>query len=273
MQMYKCFKQLITGDKTDDLFPFVADAVAVPDQLLRFVPIDAGVSTGPPHWIVDEDISTQCIEVRRQKFFPMQSICLGVVLFVIGVSVFVYLNVLLIGKNAPLISLIVLNFGAVVIPLAMSVGAVGMYAWACYANSRYWKGSLYFRYKLVSHEFFFPRENHVYRQNDCKRIMLGFIIGYDTRLMWKQFGIPVAGGGGGGKSGQMSHNARSQCFVLIQTNADEWKRYEIGYDLTRAKKQFNKLVSILQPLTNCEVFYRKYSLLESFDEQHGKIGT
>jgi hypothetical protein len=81
--------------------------------------------------------------------------------------------------------------------------------------------------------------------------------------MWKTFGIPMAGG----KQSQMTLNARCQSVVLIQTNTNEWFRYEIGYDLSRSKRQFDKLVSLLQPLTNCEVFRRKYSLFDCYDEQ------
>jgi hypothetical protein len=261
--MYEFCKRLIFGKQTDDSSPFAADVTSIPEQFLRFIPHDSGFSTGPPHWIVAKDDSAQCVDVKRQKLVPAQNILLGAVLFAIGVAVFAYLNVLMIGNNAPLIKLVVLNFAAVVITLCMSLGGVGVYAWMCYSNSLYWKGSLYFRYKLDSQELFFPRENRVYSQKECKRIILGYIVGYDTRRMWKTFGFPSAGG----QQNQMSHNTRCQSVVLLQTSTDEWYRYEIGYDLSRAKRQFDKLVSILQPLTNCEVLQRKYSLFECFDEQ------
>jgi len=244
---------------------FAADTTAIPDKFMRFVPIDAGVSTGEPHWIVAEDNIEQCVDVKRRNLFTTQVICLGIFLFIVGVSFLAYFNVRAVADNASLIALIVLNVVGTVITLLMSVGVVAAHALMCYSNSRYWKGPLHFRYRLDLQELFFPRENHVYRQSECKRIILGYIIGYDTRHMWKRFGVPMTGGRGGGMGG----NPLCQCFVLVQTSTDEWKRHEIGYDLTRSRKQFNKLVSILQPLTNCEVLYRKYSLNECFDEQPG----
>ena len=268
-QIYKRCNSLIGSlffdfGESDD-FSSSANFTSIPGQYLHFIPISVGLSTGPPHWITTKDDSAQYVDVKRQKLFPIQSICMGLFLFAFAMTFLVYFNARAIDNNAPPVLLIVLNLIGVAIAFLMSAGVVGGYAWMCYSNSQYWKGTLYFRYKLDSQELFFSRENHVYRQNDCKRIILGCIIAYDTRRMTKVFGIPVQGG-----NTRTFCGSKCQCFVLILTDTDEWKRYEIGYDLTRSKKQFNKLVSILQPLTNCEVFYRKYSLLESFDEQHGK---
>ena len=243
-------KFIFLEEKNDKWHQFAADVSSIPDQLLHFIPLPVTLMTGLPSWIVAKNNSTQCLEVKSQKLFPIQNVCVGIVLFACAWAFFAYLNIQAINENASLNSLVWLNLIGLGFSLFMGLGAPLGWAWTNYDNSRYWKGPLNFRYRADTQELFFPREDHVYRQSECKRIILGCIISYNTLEMPKIFGIPMSGG----RHRQLVGNRRYQCIILVLTNTDEWMRYEIGYGLSNTKREFDRLVTLLQPLTNCEVF-------------------
>jgi hypothetical protein len=240
----------------------------IPENLLNFVPMDSGFASGPPHWIASKDIVEHCIDVKRQQLVPMSSVWLSIVLFVILATLLVYLNVVFHVRNVDFLRLVVLNLSGGVIAIFTPLVVLCIYAWATYDNSSYWKGALHFRYRLNTQELFFPRENQIYLQKECERIIMVHIIGYDLRGQVKRFGLYGAPG-----NHQFSANTRHQTCILVLLNTGRWERHEIGYDLYRAKRQFDKLVEMLQPLTNCEVIVKKYTRDECYDQQHAKIQT
>jgi hypothetical protein len=93
--------------------------------------------------------------------------------------------------------------------------------------------------------------------------------------MHKHFGVIMSGG----KSG-IGQSAVAQVFVLVRTNGGQWTRHEIANDNVKnnlfwnrsryGSLPFDKLVDVLQPLTNCEVFFRKYSVEYCFDQQRAE---
>ena len=237
------------------------DTALIPKQFLMFIPRDSAFCTGLPHWVVKQCDLLQSVSVERQKLFPMQSVLIGIFLFVISMAILISVNIYNIHNHNK--SLLVLNLMGTAVSFVMLLGVPGGYAVATHANSRYWKGSLYFKYKPDTQELFFPRENQLYRQSKCKCIILGCVSGYDTRRMTKVAGISMSGG----RSRQFTHNTILQCFVLVLLDTDKWVRHEIGYDLPRSKIQFDNLVKILQPLVYCNVFFKHYSFQECYSDQ------
>ena len=240
--------------------------VDIPPEHLLYKNLQIATSNGPEKWIAVFDEEQQVVDVRRGTMFPLSASVLSLAFLVaftcVIAAIHFYTDVDVFMKF-----IIALIFSIVVFAIPFG------YASTVRQNSNYWGGILHMRFDKEAREFFFPRENAVYEVKDCPKIILGCVWGYETDGVEEFMGMLV-------RKRQNKHDVPIvipclECFVLLLSKEEGWKRHDIAFDAAYVKRPygshgFAKLIELLQPLTKCEVFFQKYSLRECYDQQRGR---
>ena len=192
----------------------------IPEQLKWYTPLKLDTSTGRPNWRVSVDEMTGSVEIERAPLLKLVTMLLGIVLGVIVSGGF------FVAGKADLVDIESRLVWLFFFPLLIVFVIVAFDAFYTKANSRYWKGSLRFRFDPQNDELFFARENVTYRKGDYSKLVLGCVRGVDMKGAFK-IGIAWA------KLG--NHRGRSfveitQIFMLVLDKNDQWQRYNLADD-------------------------------------------
>jgi len=204
-------------------------------------------SSGPPNWVVVQE-ATGAIKAMRSPLFPKEAIYITVLVGILISSLFYAVGFLPLDDGARRVYRIVFPLIAALTIILMPFAHAAM----VYINSLNWNTVERFIYDVNPNRLIFPNEDKSYCKNDLLRTLLCCVWGRDTQGNVE--GGPAAHG--------LSIAPRAQCFILVQTPDNQWHRHDIGLDLVRYGSKtgtppFDKLVTLLQPLLNCEVFFKK----------------
>ena len=233
------------------------------DLLLYEEPENWAYGNGEPNWQVNK-MGTNEIIVKRAPLFPISSFYLAAIVGILFSALVYAIGFLPLDNETRLVYRIVCPLIVVMTIIAIPL----MLAYVVHCNSVYWGTIIRFSYNPTTELLKFARENKTYLRHELQNIIICCIWGFDTETMERlQFGLLHTGEG-------LSSAPRTQCFFLIQTNDFQWHRHLIGQDLARTGSKygsppFENLVKYLQPLTNCEVFFKKYTIDECYDQQRG----
>jgi hypothetical protein len=230
-------------------------------KLCFFVPYDTVLVTGPYNWKVEKD--KEHVRVVRRNLLAPSMVACGIALGVF-VAWAIYMTWGFIPFGMSVIWGVIGLFTVIAVPLGNAL----MILW----NNSFWENRVRLQVDIQTKAFFFPRENKRYTAEDYSEIVLGCVWGFYTYGMDKIVGRAMTGG-----RSNIAHAAVAQVFILVRTNDGQWIRHEIASDnakgLRRSKygsAPFDELISILQPLTNCEVFFHQYTLEECFYQQRNE---
>ena len=235
----------------------------IPEQLKWYTPLGLKNSHNElgTAWRVLVDQTTSCVEIKCAPLIRLSAVLAG---FFLGA--FTTGGLFVVGNYDPVTDDTSVFF--IFLPL-MIVVLVSLDAFTTLVDSRYWKGSLRFRFNPQNGELFFPRENMTYGAGDYAKIVLGCVHGTEViafkgiRVWW---------------AGKFVARARStQLFMLVLDQNGEWKRYNFSDDhdsdfkkwktSESGSKQFFQLADLLRQHLSFETFVKDYSLDECYEQQ------
>jgi hypothetical protein len=222
-------------------------------------------------WRLSVDQKTGCVEIKRAPLVRLPTVLFGIALGAIAViGLFIAFSfeptddaelsrcrMLVMVCSTPLCS-------CVFVPLDASTTLI---------NSRYWKGSLRFRFDPQSGELFFPRENVTYGAGDYSKLVLGCVRGTERASPDKFFGMRLT------RKKSVAIAKSTQIFMLVLDQNDVWQRYNLADDHNSdsntwktsesGNKQFTKLADLLHRHFSFEQFVKDYSKDECYEQQQG----
>jgi len=242
----------------------------IPEQLKWYTPLNIGSGALDMAWRVSIG-ETGYIEIKRALLFRFSGVLVGIVIGVIctGILFPVYaFDLEGDGKEPFLIGVMVLT-----LPFTIFL-FVALDAFCTLENSKYWKGSLRFRFNPQNGELFFSRENVTYGAGDYAKLVLGCVRG--TEVMeaedFRMFGLRVWR-----TVGKRARVRSTQIFMLVLNQNSEWQRYNLADDYNSdsnkwktselGNKQFLQLADLLQQHLSFETFVKDYSLDECYEQQ------
>jgi hypothetical protein len=236
----------------------------IPDPLKWYTPLKLGYPTEPPTWRMSVDKNTSGIAIKRVFMLRPHILLVTFLMGTIGIGMcFVFYAFDLIGadeKPALIAWIIFLLPAALFIVMLLDIFAV----WNC---SRYWKGSLRFRFNPQNGELFFSRENVTYGAGDYTKLIFCCIRGatmagaVKRRNEWFDC------------IGEELLKQGTQIYMLVLDNNSEWQRYNLADDVVKWKtsesgsKQFLQLADLLRQHLSFETFVKDYSLDECYEQQ------
>jgi hypothetical protein len=243
----------------------------IPEKLKWYMPLGLKNSQNELSiaWRTSVDQMTGCIEIKRAPLVRLPG-----VLFGIGLGAFAFVMLFVLKSVEPTDDAELLHvqmLWMILSPPFLFFVAVGLDATATLRNSRYWKGSLRFRFNPQNGELFFPRENVTYSRMDYSKLVLGCIRGREIVWNEKIFGVRLK------RKKGVARRRSTQIFMLVLDQNDEWHRYNLADDYNSdsnawktsesGNKHYVKLVDQLQSLLTFDQFVRDYSRDECCTQQ------
>ena len=256
----------------------------IPEKLKWYQPlghVDSYVPRfhGSQAWQIVVGKWTDCVEIKRAPLLRISATMKGLIFAAIlcGALLAIPHAVPFLELDIPVDEEMLFIFMVILSPLLI-IGVPAFDALTTIIDSKRWKVPLRFRYDSRDSVLFFPRENVTYRLKDCQKTVLGCVRGYDKRG-WsksKTFNVYYKIGTTGRPGRDKSHRPVTQIFMLVLDEHNEWHRHNLADDWAfwrtheSGSKQFVKFVKKLQPLLECEVFIKDYSVDECFEQQNSK---